>query len=78
MAKGGAREGSGRKGFKDRRTLYASIDGRHMSALDAYKKRHKLRSRSEAVRRLIERAEAADKGAAKRLQNARNRQAWPE
>ena len=75
MAKGGAREGSGRKGFKDRRTLYASIDGRHMSALEAYQKRHKLRNRSEAVRRLIERAEAADKGAAKRRANASGRSA---
>ncbi len=78
MAKGGARDGSGRKAFKNRATLYASIDVTHMKALDAYKKRHKLRSRSEAVRRLIDRAGAADKGAAKRLQNARNRQAWPE
>ena len=75
MAKGGARDGSGRKAFKNRATLYASIDGRHMKSLDAYKKRHKLRSRSEAVRRLIERAEAADKGAAKRRENASSRSA---
>ncbi len=56
MAKGGAREGSGRKGFEDRRTLYASVDGRHTRLLDEYVVRHKLASRSAAIRRIIERA----------------------
>ncbi len=75
MAKGGARQGSGRKAFENRRTLYTSIDASHMKALDAYTKRHKLRSRSEAVRRLIDRATVADKGAAKRRENASIRSA---
>ena len=54
---GGARAGSGRKGMEDRRELHSSVQGRHVATLDRYMKKHKLRTRSEAIRRMIERAE---------------------